>query len=107
MPNTNTTSASVDPDPLIGEAVADTPGAALARAAFMAILDGRLPLLSDLTRANAASSEDIEALIGRSLMVDDDARYEWLRAMPAVLEGEFDATSGSARYHAYVGSGRA
>ncbi|HYW86502.1 MAG TPA: hypothetical protein VFB50_01930, partial [Chloroflexota bacterium] len=33
--------------------------------------------------------------------VADDARYQWRRAVPAVWEGEFDAASGSARYHAY------
>jgi alkylmercury lyase len=71
MPDTNTASASVDPDPLIDELVADTPGAALSRAAFTAILDGRTPLLSDLSRATAASSEDVDALIGRGLMLDD------------------------------------
>ena len=74
MPNKNTKSASVNPDPLIGEVVPDTPGAALSRAAFTAILDGRMSLLSDLTRATAASTGDVEALIGRGLMVDDLGR---------------------------------
>lgn len=74
MPNSNVPNASADPHPLIGEVVADTPGAAISKAAFRAILDDRTPLLSDLTQATGASSEDVEALIGRSLMVDDDRR---------------------------------
>jgi hypothetical protein len=36
--------------------------------------------------------------------VVDDARYRWLQELPAVWEGEFDATSGSARYRAYIAS---
>jgi hypothetical protein len=71
MPEVNTANASVDPDPLIREVVADTPGAALSRAAFMAILDSRAPLLSDLTRATDASPDEVDRLIGRGLMLDD------------------------------------
>ena len=70
MPDMNTTRASVDPDPLIGEVVGDTPGAVLARAAFTAILEGQTPVLSELTRATAASSE-VGGLVGRGLMLDD------------------------------------
>jgi hypothetical protein len=33
--------------------------------------------------------------------VVDDERHEWLRTVPAVWEGEFDTTSGSARYRAF------
>ena len=32
----------------------------------------------------------------------DDPRYRWLVASPAVWEGEFDATTATARYRAYV-----
>jgi hypothetical protein len=74
MPEKNMAITSVDPDPLIGEVVADTPGATLARAAFMAILDGRTPLLADLTRATAASWDDVDGLIGRGLMIDEAGR---------------------------------
>jgi hypothetical protein len=34
--------------------------------------------------------------------VVDDPRYRWLRSLPAVWEGEFDATAATARYRAYV-----
>jgi len=71
MPEVNTANASVDPDPLIHEVVADTPGAELSRAAFMAILDGRTPLLSDLTLATEASPDEVDRLIGRGLTLDD------------------------------------
>ena len=74
MPDTNIRSTSVDSDPLIDKVVADSPGAALARAAFTAILDGQTPLLSDLTHETEASSEEVDALIGRGLMVDDAGR---------------------------------
>jgi hypothetical protein len=74
MSNTDTKSASENPDPLIREVVADMPGAALSRAAFTAILDGQMPLLSDLTRAAAASTADVDALTGRRLVVDDLGR---------------------------------
>ena len=68
MPDMNTTRASVDPDPLIGEVVGDTPGAVLARAAFTAILEGQTPVLSELTGATAASSEEVGGLVGRGLI---------------------------------------
>jgi hypothetical protein len=71
MPELNTTSASLEPEPLIGEAVADSPGAALSRAAFVAILEGHTPLLSDLVEATAASAEAVDGLIGRGLMLDE------------------------------------
>ena len=74
VPHMNSTSASRDPDPLIGEAVADTPRAALSRAAFLAILEGQRPLLSDLVAATAASAQEVNGLIGRGLMVDDAGR---------------------------------
>jgi Protein of unknown function (DUF3237) len=31
----------------------------------------------------------------------EDARYRWLQAVPAVWQGEFDATAATARYRAY------
>jgi hypothetical protein len=34
--------------------------------------------------------------------VVDDARYRWLQSPPAVWEGEFDETAGTAHYRAYV-----
>jgi len=34
-----------------------------------------------------------------------DTRYRWLEAGPAVWEGEFDATTATARYRAYLPSG--
>jgi hypothetical protein len=74
MPEMNRTSASRDPDPLIGESVADTPGAASSRAAFLAILAGQRPPLSDLVAAFAASVQDVDGLIGRGLMVDEAGR---------------------------------
>ena len=98
MPNTNTKNASVDPDPLISEVVAETPGAALSRAAFTAILDGRMPLLSDLTRATAASSEDIEALIGRGLMVDDGRRVVAAHGLSLVPARQHRLTMGDRQF---------
>jgi hypothetical protein len=70
MPELNTTRASLEPEPLIGEAVADSPGAALSRAAFLAILDGHTPLLTDLVEATASAAE-VGGLIGRGLMLDE------------------------------------
>jgi hypothetical protein len=37
--------------------------------------------------------------------VVDDARYQWLQSRPAVWEGEFAATAGTARYRAYLPGG--
>jgi len=62
---------SLDPDPLIREAVGDTSSAALSRAAFLLILNGQTPLLSDLVEATSASAEEVDGLIGRGLMLDD------------------------------------
>jgi hypothetical protein len=98
MPSTNTTSASLDSDPLIDEVVADTPGAALSRAAFMAILDGRTPPLSDLTRETEARSEEVEALIGRGLMLDDTSRVVAAHGLSLVPARQHRLTTRNRRF---------
>ena len=35
----------------------------------------------------------------------NDSRYNWLEAAPAIWEGEFDATTATARYRAYLPAG--
>jgi hypothetical protein len=97
MPNTNTT--NVDPDPLIGEAVGDTPGAAaLSRSAFAAILDGRMPLLSNLARATGAALEDVEALISRGLMLDDAGRVVAAHGLSLVPARQHRLTLGDRQF---------
>jgi hypothetical protein len=57
--------------PLVREAAAEAPSAALVRAAFHAILDGRPPLLADLVRATSVPPAAVDRLVGRQLIVDE------------------------------------
>jgi len=68
MRETNAEDAVRDPDSLIGGVDAGSHAAALSRAAFMAILDGRTPRLSELAKATEA---EVEQLVGRAVIVDD------------------------------------
>jgi hypothetical protein len=61
-------------DPLVKEAAGAAEAAKLARAAFNAILNGEMVLVSELARATDASSDDVDGLIGRGLVIDDDGR---------------------------------
>jgi hypothetical protein len=88
----------VDPDPLIDEVVVDTPGAALSRAAFMAILDGQTLLLSDLTRETGASSEEVDGLIGRGLIVDDTGRVVAAHGLSLVPARQHRLTIGDRQF---------
>lgn len=51
-----------------------TDATALISAAFQAILAGDVPPISDLASTNAISSNDLDGLIGRSLMLDAAGR---------------------------------
>ena len=95
MPNTNTKTASADPD---CEVAADAPGAALSRAAFTALLDGQMPLLADLTRATSASTSDVEALIGRGLMVDHGGRVVAAHGLSLVPARQHRLTMGDRQF---------
>jgi copper chaperone CopZ len=60
-------------DPLIREA-ADDAAAALCRAAFNAILNGELAVVSELADSTGASPRDVERLVGRALIVEESGR---------------------------------
>src|SRR5258708_7765119 len=75
-------------DPLIREAAAGAPATKLCRAAFNAILNGELAAVSELAGSTGASSQDVEQLVGRALVVDDNGRVvaaHGLSAVPARL----------------------
>jgi hypothetical protein len=61
-------------DPLIREAADDAPAAALCLAAFNAILNGELAVVSKLAESTGASSQDVEQLVGRALFLDESGR---------------------------------
>jgi alkylmercury lyase len=94
----NSTSASRDADPLINESVADNPSAALSRAAFLAILDGQTPMLSDLIEATAASAQEVNGLIGRQLMVDDAGRIVAAHGLSLVPARQHQLTMGGRQF---------
>ncbi len=73
-------------DPLVPEAAAGASATALCRAAFNAILDGKLVAVSELAKSTGASSQDVEQLVGRALIVDERGRVvaaHGLSAIPA------------------------
>src|SRR6266446_6239140 len=73
-------------DPLVPEAAAGAPATELCRAAFNAILNGKLVAVSELAKSAGASSQDVEQLIGRALIVDERGRVvaaHGLSAIPA------------------------
>jgi hypothetical protein len=94
----NSTCASRDPDPLIGEAVADNSGVALSRAAFLAILDGQTPILSDLVEATAPAAQEVNGLIGRELMVDDAGRVVAAHGLSLVPARQHRLTMGERQF---------
>jgi hypothetical protein len=98
MPELNATSASLDPDPLNGEAFADSPGAALSRAALLAILDGHAPLLSDLVEATAASADEVHGLIGRRLMIDETGHVVAVHGLSLVPARQHRLTIGDRQF---------
>ncbi len=55
-------------------AFVEAPAAWHVRAAFQALLAGDTPLVSDLARATASSPNEVDALVGRSLMLDASGR---------------------------------
>jgi alkylmercury lyase-like protein len=61
-------------DVLMGEQTDMTPASALVRTAFEAIQNGKTPLVSEVAHAVGASSQDVDGLIGRRLMVDECGR---------------------------------
>jgi len=71
-------------DPLVPQAAADAPGTELCRAAFKAILDGELPVLSELAKSASASSQDLEQLVGRALIIDENGRVVAAHGLSAV-----------------------
>jgi len=71
-------------DPLIPEAAADAPATEVCRAAFNAILDGELPVLSELAKLASASSQDFEQLVGRALIIDESGRVVAAHGLSAV-----------------------
>ena len=64
-------SDSTNSNPVIDPA-ADALGAALTRAAFNAILQGRRLSRAELVQATGASPEDVDPLVGRALILDPD-----------------------------------
>src|SRR6266849_4107329 len=71
-------------DPLIAEAAAGAPSTELCRAAFNAILGGELPMLSELAKSASASSQDVEQLAGRDLLIDENGRVVAAHCLSAV-----------------------
>ena len=73
-------------DPLVPEAAAGASATELCRAAFNAILNGKLVAVSELAKSTGASSQDVEQLVGRALIVDERGRVvaaHGLSAIPA------------------------
>jgi hypothetical protein len=63
---------------VIPQAAADGPATQLSRAAFNAILNGEQPALSELATSTGVSSQEVELLVGRALIIDESAK-SWLR----------------------------
>src|SRR5437016_4315688 len=78
------TAEPVGIDPLVREAAADGPATQLCRAAFNAILKGELPAVSELAKATGASSQEVELLVGRALIIDDSGRVVAAHGLSAV-----------------------
>ena len=73
-------------DPLVPEAAAGASATELCRAAFNAILNGKLVAVSELAKSTGASSQDVEQLVGRALIVVERGRVvaaHGLSAIPA------------------------
>jgi len=73
-------------DPLVPEAAAGASATEFCRAAFNAILNGKLVAVSELAKSTGASSQDVEQLVGRALIVDERGRVvaaHGLSAIPA------------------------
>jgi|SRR5579859_1604804 len=71
-------------DPLIREAAAGAPATKLCRAAFDAILNGEIAPVSELAASNGASAQEVEKLVGRALIVDDNGRVVAAHGLSAV-----------------------
>jgi hypothetical protein len=71
-------------NPLIREAVADGPATHLCRAAFNAILNGELAVVSELAKSTGASSKYVELLVGRALIIDEIGRVVAAHGLSAV-----------------------
>src|SRR5258708_33215578 len=71
-------------DPLILEAAAGCPATKLCRAAFNAILNGELAAVSELAASTGASAHDVEQLVGRALIVDDNGSVVAAHGLSAV-----------------------
>ncbi len=71
-------------DPLVREAAADGPAAHLCRAAFNAILNGEQPAVSELARTTGASSQDVELLVGRALIINESGLVVAAHGLSAV-----------------------
>ena len=71
-------------DPLIREVADDWPATHLCRAAFNAILNGELPAVFELAKSTGASSDDVELLIGRALIIDESGRVVAAHGLSAV-----------------------
>ena len=83
----STSGRSAEPvglDPLIREAAADGPATQLCRAALNAILNGELLAVSELAKSTGASSQDVELLVGRALIIDDSGRVVAAHGLSAV-----------------------
>src|SRR5438874_12145388 len=73
-------------DPLVPEAAVGASATELCRAAFNAILNGKLMAVSELAKSTGTSSQDVEQLVGRALIVDERGRVvaaHGLSAIPA------------------------
>src|SRR6266849_10896819 len=71
-------------DPLIREAAAGAPATKLCRAAFNAILNGEITTVCELAASTGASAQDVEQLVGRALIVDDNGRVVAAHGLSAV-----------------------
>src|SRR5258707_140829 len=71
-------------DPLIREAAVGAPATELCRVAFNSILNGELAGVSELAASTGASSQDVEQLVGRALIVDDNGRVVAAHGLSAV-----------------------
>jgi hypothetical protein len=71
-------------DPLIREAAAHGPATQLCRTAFNAILKGELPAVSELAKSTGVSSQEVELLIGRALIINESGRVVAAHGLSAV-----------------------
>src|SRR6266567_4193257 len=71
-------------DPLVPEAAAGASATELCRDAFNAILNGKLVAVSELAKSTGASSQDVEQLVGRALIVDERGRVVAAHGLSAI-----------------------